>query len=166
MTAPLSPDEIAERLPQREPEGDVAITIERRFHVVADREPGTRVRLEPVERPGGGQGWEVVVEIDGVRAGARAVASPLRGDAIRPGQLDVDEDTLAAMLDAFVPAHLGFDPVPREVVDSRVTIRPRRATAASPRPSSATTIGASSATPPTRGRPSGWCRRTAAPDPA
>ena len=86
--APLSPAEIAERLKRREPEGDVAITIERRFHVVAEQQLRTNVRLEPVERPGDGQGWEVVVEIDGVRAGARAVAAPLRGDAVRPHEQD------------------------------------------------------------------------------
>jgi hypothetical protein len=50
--------------------------------------------------------------------------APLRGDAVRPGELDVDEDTVAEVLAGFVPAHLGFEPVPLDVVDSRVTIRP------------------------------------------
>ena len=121
---PLLPDEIAERFTSREPEGDVSITIERRFHVAAELEPGAQVRLERVERDGDRQGWEVVVEIEGVRAGARALASPLRGDAVRPGELDVDEDTVDEVLAGFVPAHLGFDPVPLDVVDSHVTIRP------------------------------------------
>ena len=49
------------------------ITVERRFHVAADREPKVTTRLERVDRGEGQAHWEVVVEIDGIRAGARAL---------------------------------------------------------------------------------------------
>ena len=81
--APLSPAEIAERMKRREPEGDVAITIERRFHVVAEQQLRTNVRLEPVERPGDGRAgrWSSRSTV----YGQAPVPSPPRSEATRFG---------------------------------------------------------------------------------
>jgi V8-like Glu-specific endopeptidase len=122
--APITGDELFKHLERRGPGREIPIAIERRFHVAADEEPRIDARLEPVERADGGHGWQVIIEIDGVRAGARVVPHPLRGDAVKPQDRDVDEDEMAEVLSAFVPAHLGFDPVPVDLVDSHVRIRP------------------------------------------
>lgn len=51
---------------------ETPITLERRFHIVADREPEVKTRLERVRRGDGEPFWEVIVEVDGVRVGGRA----------------------------------------------------------------------------------------------
>ena len=46
---------------------ETPIALERRFHIVADREPQVKTRLERVDRGDGQSQWEVIVDIDGVR---------------------------------------------------------------------------------------------------
>ncbi len=57
------------------------IALERRFHVAADREPQINTRLERVDRGDGQRYWEVIVDIDGVSAGGRALPPALKGRA-------------------------------------------------------------------------------------
>ena len=49
------------------------IAVKRRFHVAANSKPRVRTRLERVKRRDGQTQWEVIVEINGVRAGVRAL---------------------------------------------------------------------------------------------
>ncbi|MCA1710048.1 MAG: hypothetical protein LC808_44890, partial [Actinobacteria bacterium] len=81
-------------------------------------------RLERVDRGDGKPDWEVIVDIDGVKAGARALPPALRGKATRVGKRRLTEDKLAQQLTGFVPDHLGFNATPRDEVQSFQTIRP------------------------------------------
>ena len=60
------------------------------------RRPGRR----PVQ-------WQVIVEVDGVRAGGGARPPLLRGEATRVTKRKVSEERLAEQLTAFIPDHLG-----------------------------------------------------------
>ena len=70
---------------------DRAIAVERRFHVVADRQPqvgaGSRLSSAGTVKPH----WEVIVEIDGVRP-ASGSASGLAG----PSQQDEEAQSQRA----------------------------------------------------------------------
>lgn len=103
---------------------EVPISLERRFHVSADREPRLSTRLERVDRGDGRPSWEVVVEIDGVRAGARGLPPAMRGEATKRERRRIPEDQLAMQLTGFVPDHLGFNATPLEQLKGLRTIRP------------------------------------------
>lgn len=121
---PLPLKTVLRRFEDRAPREDKPIAIERRFHVAAEREPQVRTRLVRVERGAGTPQWEVVVEIDGVRAGGRALPPALAGKATRIGKRRVDEAKLAERLTGFVPDHLGFSVAPRDLLPARRTVRP------------------------------------------
>lgn len=103
---------------------DTPIALERRFHITADREPQVKIRLERIGRGDGEQHWEVIVDIDGVRAGGRASPSALKGKASRIEKRRISENQLAQHLTGYVPDHLGFNATPRERLKSFRTIRP------------------------------------------
>ena len=108
----------------RGPLKEQSIELERRFHVASDRKPEVKTRLERIERGDGEHHWEVIVDIDGVRAGGRAMPPALKGKASRVEKRHVSEDELMRQLTAYVPDHLGFNATPRERVKSFQTIRP------------------------------------------
>jgi V8-like Glu-specific endopeptidase len=127
------PDPIAKPIPVRQldehfnPRGalrDTPVTLERRFHIAADHEPQIRTRMERIDRGDGRSQWEVIVEIDGVRAGSRAVPPALKGQASRTGERRMSEEQLAELLTGHVPDHLGFNATPRELLKSVKRIRP------------------------------------------
>jgi len=74
---PIKFRELERRFEARDAKTTKPIGLERRFHIAADQEPRVRTRLERVER-GDKSDWEVIVEVDGVRAGGRAI-HPRRG---------------------------------------------------------------------------------------
>ena len=80
---PIRMKELERRFTPRGPREETPIALERRVHVAADREPQVRTRLDRVVRGEGQAHWEVVVEVDGVRAGARALPPPLGGRAAK-----------------------------------------------------------------------------------
>jgi V8-like Glu-specific endopeptidase len=121
---PLSPEEMGKYFETRGPLEERSIAIERRFHVSADREPEIECRLERVARSDGELTWEVVVGIDGVRAGGRTLPQALRGEATAIEQRRIDEEELAERLQAFVPDHLGFSATPLELVKGIKRILP------------------------------------------
>lgn len=131
MPLPDLDREFADRGPEREE----PLSIERRFHVAADQPPGVSTRVERVDRGDGAASWEVVVEVEGVRAGGRGVPPAMRGEPRRIAQRQVSEDELAERLTGFAPAHLGFSAVPRDLVRSVQRIR-----RSEPEPRYATTI--------------------------
>ncbi len=99
------------------------IALERRFHIAADRKPQIKTRLERVDRADGQKHWEVIVEIDGVRAGGRALPSALKGEPSRIRRRRISEEDLEKQLTCYVPDHLGFNATPVERVKSYRTIR-------------------------------------------
>ena len=99
------------------------IALERRFHVAANRKPKVKTRLERVDRGDGEAQWEVIVEIDGVRAGGRALPSALKGKPTKIERRRISEEELEEQLTCFVPDHLGFSATPVERVKSHRTIR-------------------------------------------
>ena len=120
---PIKFRDIERHFEARDPKINKPIGLERRFHIAADEEPRVRTRLERVER-GDKSDWEVIVEIDGVRAGGRALPPLLKGEATRIAKREISEERLAEQLTGFIPDHLGFSAVPRDRVKSRLTIRP------------------------------------------
>lgn len=127
------PDQIAKPIPVREldsvfktrgPLKETPIAIERRFHVAADREPEIKTRIERIDRGDGKPHFEVVVDIAGVSAGARAVPPALKGEASKRERRQVTEDQLARQLTAFVPDHLGFNALPLQRATAVQRIRP------------------------------------------
>jgi V8-like Glu-specific endopeptidase len=121
---PIRMKELERRFKSRDPRSTTPIAVERRFQVAADNEPEVRTMLERVDRGDGQPHWEVIVEIDGVRAGARALPSPLKGRATKVKKRQVSEDKLANQLTGFIPDHLGFNATPRERIKAFQTIRP------------------------------------------
>lgn len=112
---PLSVKRISKDFPARMPAKVSPISVNHRFYVVgADKPP--EVTTKVVRMEGHHDQYEVLVEIDGVRAGARAFPRALDGTSVKRStasrRIDVDD----ALLQGFVPEHLAFDPVPRERV--------------------------------------------------
>jgi V8-like Glu-specific endopeptidase len=107
----------------RGPVKETPIALERRFNVDAEKEPRIETRLEQIDRGDGLPHWQVVVSIDGIRAGGRALPPALTGKATRVGKREISEEQLAERLTGFVPDHLGFNATPRDVVKSLVSIR-------------------------------------------
>ena len=60
--------------------------------------------------------WEVIVEIDGMRAGGRATPPPVHGKAVKAGKRRISEEQLAEQLTSFIPDHLGFSPTPVDLI--------------------------------------------------
>lgn len=100
------------------------VAIERRFHVSAEKKPKVKTRLERIDRGDGKQHWEVIVDIDGVRAGGRAQPPALKGSASKIKKRQLSEDKLAEHLTSFVPDHLGFNATPLKRLKSIKRINP------------------------------------------
>ena len=132
---PVPIAELNRRFKARGPLEKSPIAIERRFHIAAERRPRIATRLERVDGGDGRPHWEVIVEVDGVRAGGRASPPPLRGKASKASKRRVSEEQLTQHLTGFVPDHLGFNALPRERIKSVKSIR-----AASSRRRVATTV--------------------------
>jgi len=124
LPSPLPFEDLDRHFKTRDATRPTPVAVERRFHVAADREPRVKTRLERVERGDGQPHWEVIVEIEGVHAGARALPPALRGQASRVGRRQSGEAELAERLAGFVPEHLGFSASPRELLKSVQRIRP------------------------------------------
>lgn len=120
---PVSVSELDQQFKSRGPIKQMPIAIERRFHVAADREPSITTRLQRVERGGGQPYWEVIVEIDGVRADGRALPAAMRGQATRIGERQISEEKLAGLLTSHIPDHLAFNATPRAWLRSVKRIR-------------------------------------------
>lgn len=121
---PLSVREAAELFKNRGPAREQPIRIERRFHVAAEKEPRVDCRLVRVDRADGQSGWEVIVDVDGIRAGERVQPAALRGQPLRVDELQFDADALSELLVGHVPDHLGFNVEPLDLVRSVKRIRP------------------------------------------
>ncbi|BFU95667.1 MAG: hypothetical protein NTNFB02_23890 [Nitrospira sp.] len=121
---PISVKKIAKHFKPRGPLKKTPITLERRFHIAADRKPHVKTRLKRIDRGDGQPHWEVIVDIDGARAGGRAMPPALKGQARKIEKRRISEDQLAQQLTAYVPDHLGFNATPRERIKSFQTIRP------------------------------------------
>ncbi|MBA3256165.1 MAG: hypothetical protein H0T64_05890, partial [Pyrinomonadaceae bacterium] len=116
--------ELDQHFKPRGPLKETPIAIERHFHIAADRKPQVKTRLERIDRGDGQPQWEVIVEIDGVRAGGRALPPALKGRASKIKKRRISEDQLAQQLTGYVPDHLGFNATPRERLKSVKRIRP------------------------------------------
>jgi len=121
---PVSVKELDQHFKPRGPLKETPIAIERHFHIAADRKPQVKTRLERIDRGDGQPQWEVIVEIDGVRAGGRALPPALKGRASKIKKRRISEDQLAQQLTGYVPDHLGFNATPRERLKSVKRIRP------------------------------------------
>jgi V8-like Glu-specific endopeptidase len=124
---PITVLDLERHFTSRPPVLDTAIALERRFQVIADREPKVTTRLERVDRGDGQPQWEVIVDVDGVRPGGRALPPALKGEGRKIERRRFSEDELAERLTAFIPDHLAFSAIPRDSVPSFRTIRPAAA---------------------------------------
>lgn len=88
------------------------LQVERRFHIAAEKEPKVITRLEKVDRGNDNYDWEVIVEINGVTAGKRALPRALKGEAIKIEKRQISEEQLSKQLTSFLPDHLGFNTSP------------------------------------------------------
>lgn len=121
---PVSMQDLGRHFKTRAALKDQPIALERRFHVAADCPPQVRSRIERIDRGNGQSHWEVIVDIEGVRPGARAQPPPLRGEASRIGRRRISEAQLAEQLTGYVPPHLGFNATPLQPLKSVKRIRP------------------------------------------
>jgi V8-like Glu-specific endopeptidase len=118
---PLSPRQIATAFPARPPERDSSISIGHRFFVASgDRPPEVTTKVVRIE--GRENEYEVVLEIDGVRPGARVNPPGPHGTAMRRSRAGQTFDFDEALLQGYVPPHLAFNPLPRERVKATRTI--------------------------------------------
>lgn len=121
---PVPVKELDQHFKTRGPLKETPISVERRFHVAADREPKITTRLERVLRADNKVDWEVIVEIDGVRAGGRPQPPALKGEATKVGKREISEERLTKQLTSFIPDHLGFSAPPQALIKSFQRIRP------------------------------------------
>ena len=115
--SPIPVKQLDRYFEDRPPVDDRAIAVERRFHVVADRQPQVESRVEAVDRGDGEAHWEVIVEIDGVRAGVRARPPALQGRATRMKKRRVSEQRLLIISPHSSPTI--SDSAPRHATGSR-----------------------------------------------
>ena len=94
------------------------IKVQHRFHIAAEREPVISTQLVAVERGDGKKSWEIIVDIDGAYAGARAQPMALKGTATKIEKRKVSEESLAEHLTSFIPEHLDFNPKPQKLLKS------------------------------------------------
>ena len=120
---PIAFKELDQHFKTRGPLQETPIALERRFHIVADREPSVKARLERIDRGDGQSQWEVIVDIDGIRAGGRALPAALRGQAVKIEKRQFSEEQLAEQLTSYAPDHLGFNATPLEQLKSIQRIR-------------------------------------------
>jgi V8-like Glu-specific endopeptidase len=120
---PIRMRDLDKHFEERGPLDERPIAMERRFHVSAEGEPRVQTRLERIDRGDGQPHWEVIVEVEGVRAGARALPPAMTGKATRIRKRRINEEQLAEQLIGFVPDHLGFSATPRDRVKSFLNIR-------------------------------------------
>lgn len=102
---------------------ETPIALEHRFQVATDEEPKVKTRLERIDRGDGQKHWEVIVDIEGVRAGERALPRALKGNPSKIEKRQLSEEQLAKQLTGFIPDHLGFNPTPIELQKSIKRIR-------------------------------------------
>lgn len=121
---PIRVKELAKHFKARGALKEAPIAIERRFHIAADREPRIKTRIERIDRGDGKPHWELVVGVEGVRAGGRALPPRMKGKATRISRRQISEESLARHLTGFIPDHLGFSPTPRALIKSVRSIRP------------------------------------------
>lgn len=121
---PIPFQNLEKYFPSRRALKETPISLERRFHIAADSEPQIKTRLERIDRGDGQLHWEVIVEIDGVRAGGRALPPPLKGQATQIEKRQMSEEQLAQYLTSYIPDHLGFNAKPQERLKSVQRINP------------------------------------------
>ena len=115
---PLSTSRITKSFPPRDPEEPGAISVDHRFFVQAGKEP-PRVTSEVVRKAsqnGDADQYEVIIQVDGVRAGARAFPPPVEGTPVTRSKKGSPVSLDESLLGGFVPKHLAFDPLPRDRV--------------------------------------------------
>ncbi len=120
---PLTLKEAEKHFKTRGANKETPISINQRFHVQAEKEPEVKTRLVPVKRDEQKISWEVQVEINGVKAGGRALPGLLKGTPVKIGAREIDEQKLATQLTSFIPDHLGFNLSPLDIQKGIKTIQ-------------------------------------------
>jgi V8-like Glu-specific endopeptidase len=115
---PIQFKELERHFKTKEAISEKPIQIERRFHIAAEKEPIVKTRMERVQRDNNKIDWEIIVEIDGIRAGSRALPNALKGEAVKIEQRQISEEQLAKQLTSFIPDHLGFKATPVDIQKS------------------------------------------------
>jgi V8-like Glu-specific endopeptidase len=123
---PLNPEQVAEKFKPRAATSDKLSILTQRFFVAGGKEP-PQIRTKIVRVEGGHAGhdvnhYELVLEIEGVRLGARAYPAPIMGKGFRRGLPKTQGDGRQALLSGFVPDHLPFAPSLKHIVSARRTI--------------------------------------------
>ncbi|MFM9949073.1 MAG: trypsin-like serine peptidase [Saprospiraceae bacterium] len=113
---PVLKKDVDEQFKTRPALEEKPIAIERRFHVLAERQPQVKTRLEPVDRGNGQQHWEIIVDIESVQAGGHALPPALKGKASKIERHQISEEQLALQLTGYQPGHLGFNANPQSLV--------------------------------------------------
>jgi V8-like Glu-specific endopeptidase len=104
----------------RQPRKESLIKRTNRFFVTGTRRrPVVKTRIVPVRSTVRGEkhvNYQVVVEIERVAVGVRAVQTPLKGIRLKPQRDEAKNGKHDELLKAYVPAHLAFAPLPRKRV--------------------------------------------------
>jgi V8-like Glu-specific endopeptidase len=115
--APFDFSELAKKVERRDAQAPPPTSLVQRFFVAADEAPRVEARVTPVEGAEGS--FEVMLELEGVKLGARATPPPLRGKGFRKGLPVTSGPERDRLLEAFLPDHLAIDPLPRQLVPAR-----------------------------------------------
>jgi V8-like Glu-specific endopeptidase len=119
-TRPLEAEDVERAFKPRGPAIRDEGSIFRHIPVAADEPPIVETRIERIKgRDGSITGFDVVVEIAGVRVGRRAFPAPIEGKGFRRGLKPTSEAVKRELLSAYVPDHLAFDPRPRRFARAR-----------------------------------------------
>ncbi len=121
---PIEMSKLEKHFASRGARKEATINVERRFHLSCDAEPVVTTKLVKVDRGDKPSCWEVVVDIDGVRAGERASPPPLRGTRNKVQKRKISEAKLNEQLVGYVPDHLGFNAAPEQFIKSTRRIWP------------------------------------------
>jgi V8-like Glu-specific endopeptidase len=99
------------------------ITRTSRIFVRGGREPPrVQTRVVPIRQAEQGTDYEIVLEVAGVDAGARALPQCVKGTAVKPGELKMSRDEAERLLTGFVPDHLGLSVRPQQLLKPFITI--------------------------------------------
>ena len=125
---PLTPQEVRARIKPRARVSQPLLSTEHRLQVVGSHEsPRVRTRVVPIEGSANSDSrqYEVIVEVDGVRVGDRAVRRPIVGKGFRKRLPKLDVADRDRLLSAFVPDHLALNPFPLAFEKARRVVFPK-----------------------------------------
>jgi V8-like Glu-specific endopeptidase len=118
---PIDPRQLERAIKPRDARSNRLLTLTQKLFVAGGEEP-PRVEAKIVKTDGVCNGvaqYELVLQIDGIRAGERAFRGPIRGKGFRQGLPRTEMPGRDALLSAFAPEHLAVSTAPIDFVKAR-----------------------------------------------